>query len=80
VISHGPADLASESLSLVETYRARGISGTARGRAEIASFFDGLDLVKPGIEVLHRWRPDDTVPAGLTDAEVSAYGGIGRKG
>jgi len=40
----------------------------------------GSTWSKPGIEVLRRWRPDDTVPAGLTDAEVSAYGGIGRKG
>ena len=44
---------------------------------EIASFFDGLELVPPGVVSCPRWRPD---PApGDWPAEVDAFGGVGRK-
>jgi len=80
VISHVTGDYAPETWTrLIETYRSRGIPAQARSHGEIARFFEGLDLVEPGIQVAHRWRPDDAVPAGLTDAEVSVYGGVGRK-
>jgi hypothetical protein len=80
VISHVTGDFAPETWTqLIETYRSRGIPAQARSHGEIARFFEGLDLVGPGIQVAHRWRPDDAVPAGLTDPEVSVYGGVGRK-
>jgi hypothetical protein len=44
---------------------------------EIASFFDGLELVEPGVVSCPRWRPED--PAGNPPAEVDAFGGVGRK-
>ncbi|MDG9716006.1 SAM-dependent methyltransferase [Streptomyces sp. DH24] len=36
---------------------------TARGRADIASFLDGLDLVEPGLVSCSQWRPDTESPA-----------------
>jgi trans-aconitate methyltransferase len=30
-----------------------------RSRAEVSRFFDGLDLVDPGVVQVDRWRPDD---------------------
>jgi hypothetical protein len=50
---------------------------THRTRAEILRFFDGLDLLEPGLVPLNRWRPE----AAATDAgpDVPAYGGIGLK-
>jgi hypothetical protein len=44
---------------------------------EIRGFFDGLDLVEPGIVSCPLWRPEDT-PSG-EPRSVDAYGGIGRK-
>jgi O-methyltransferase involved in polyketide biosynthesis len=44
---------------------------------EIASFFDGLELVEPGVVSCPRWRPDAT-PDGPS-ADVDVYGGVGRK-
>jgi hypothetical protein len=44
---------------------------------EIASFFDGLELVEPGVVSCPRWRPED--PAGDLPAEVDAFGGVARK-
>ncbi len=47
---------------------------TLRSRAEFAGFFDGLDMVEPGVVPLAGWRaladPAHTIPA---------YAGIGRK-
>ena len=50
---------------------------TLRTHAEISRFFDGTDLVPPGLVQLHRWRPVPADPA--TELELAAYGGVGRK-
>jgi hypothetical protein len=50
---------------------------TMRTHAEVCRFFDGLDLVEPGVVQLHRWRPDAGNPG--TDRDLANYGGIGRK-
>ena len=48
-----------------------------RSCVEIAGFFDGLELVSPGVVYLPLWRPDG--PVCFEDNRVRAYGGIGRK-
>jgi hypothetical protein len=48
-----------------------------RAPEEIASFFDGLELVEPGVVSCPRWRPEAS--AGGPPAEVDAFGGVGRK-
>ncbi|MFD7865348.1 SAM-dependent methyltransferase [Streptomyces sp. NPDC059783] len=48
---------------------------TARDRFAFASFFDGLDLLDPGIVSCSRWR---SAP-GTADAEVAQFGAVARK-
>jgi hypothetical protein len=48
-----------------------------RSPEEIASFFEGLELVEPGVVSCTRWRPD-SAPSG-PPAEVDAFGGVARK-
>lgn len=48
-----------------------------RGVAEIAAFFDGLELVEPGVVQVPEWRPDTERPAG--PPAVDAYCGVARK-
>ncbi|MED7928979.1 SAM-dependent methyltransferase [Nonomuraea sp. LP-02] len=48
-----------------------------RSRAEFARFFDGLELVEPGVVSITRWRPDPDPMASL--AEVDALCGVARK-
>jgi hypothetical protein len=57
--------------------RMGGTKATLRNHAEIARFFDGLELVDPGLVQLHRWRPDPGAE-GL-EFDVPAYAGMGRK-
>lgn len=35
-------------------------------------------LTDPGLQLVHHWRPDSTAE-GLSDAEVSVYGGVARE-
>nr|WP_325048829.1 SAM-dependent methyltransferase [Micromonospora craterilacus] len=49
---------------------------TLRSPDQIAGFFEGLDLVEPGVVPCPRWRPDDDVD---TPADIDAFGGVGRK-
>jgi hypothetical protein len=48
-----------------------------RSPEQLARFFDGLEMVEPGLTSCSRWRPD-AAAFGLPE-EVHQYGGIGRK-
>jgi hypothetical protein len=49
-----------------------------RDLGDIRRFFDGLEIIEPGVVPLEHWRPDgaEARPRWLS----AAYGGIGRKG
>ena len=80
-ISHGTGDFRPEvAKKIADTYRAAGTAAQPRDRAAVTRFFDGWDLVEPGVTVSHRWRPDE--PTGLsdvTDAEAACYVGVALK-
>ncbi|SNQ49311.1 conserved hypothetical protein [Frankia canadensis] len=64
------------------TSREESAAGTGGTPASMVAL-DGLDLVEPGLQVVHRWRPDGDGPgaaASPTDAQVSVYGTVARKG
>jgi len=48
-----------------------------RDSAEIGRFFDGFDLVEPGLVTLDHWHPDPADPA--PEPTGWLYGGVGRK-
>jgi hypothetical protein len=49
---------------------------TFRTRAQVARFFDGLDLVEPGLVRVQEWRPDTEIEA---KSPAALWGGVGRK-
>ena len=51
---------------------------TLRTPQQIARFFDGLDLVAPGVVSCSRWRPDSS-PMTEQPAEVDEFCGVARK-
>ena len=53
------------------------MSSLMRTQAEVAAFFDGLDLVDPGVVPMLAWHPEG-VPPGAPDAAYY-YGAMGRK-
>jgi hypothetical protein len=63
---------------VVAEYRARGIPARDRTKAEVTRFFDGLDLVEPGVVLVHRWHPDHE-NAGIADRDITMYGAVAVK-
>jgi hypothetical protein len=47
-----------------------------RTLAEVTAFFDGLQLVPPGVVPVPRWRPDSDMEA---KTPTMAWCGVGRK-
>jgi hypothetical protein len=50
-----------------------------RGRAAIARFFAGLDLVEPGLVWASQWRPEEPESADDHPERSGNYVGVGRK-
>ncbi|MEZ0067198.1 hypothetical protein ABIA32_003211 [Streptacidiphilus sp. MAP12-20] len=51
---------------------------TMRGREEITAFFDGFDVVDPGIVYLTQWRPDSPDAVGPAPERMAGLVGVGR--
>jgi hypothetical protein len=49
---------------------------TFRSRAEVGRFFDGLELVEPGLVRIPEWRPDSEADV---DNPAAVWGGVARK-
>ncbi|MEV4257231.1 SAM-dependent methyltransferase [Spirillospora sp. NPDC049652] len=79
-ITNATADYLSdeERAAVDEANRRSGIPFRNRSREEFARFFDGLDLVEPGIGSVVEWRPDAVVEHGPSVAQVSMYGAVAR--
>ena len=78
-ISHMASDI---SAAQVATAKARldemmYQQGHYRTQAEVARFFDGLELVEPGVVPIQKWRPDSEMEA---ERAAVLWGGVGRKG
>jgi hypothetical protein len=77
VISHPTADFDPRAMAgAVAASKHSGIALVPRSRDQVAAFFEGLDLVEPGVVPLESWRPDS--PSSSTDP-LNLYGGVGRK-
>ncbi|MBC7267306.1 MAG: SAM-dependent methyltransferase [Streptomyces sp.] len=77
-LSHCTPDFDPETWRKVtDIYQNAGTPGQVRSKAEVARFFEGLDLIDPGIVIGHRWRPDTEPTA--SDAEVSTWAAVGIK-
>jgi hypothetical protein len=84
-VSHLTGDFDPQAWEgVIAVYRRSGVTMQVRSLQEIQRFFDGLDLVAPGVVSLPHWRPDPspsvTSEAGQpSDTAVSVYGGVARK-
>jgi SAM-dependent methyltransferase len=52
---------------------------TMRGREEIVAFFDGFEVVEPGVVYLTQWRPDVPESVGSHPERMAGLVGVGRK-
>jgi hypothetical protein len=81
-ITHGPVvapdeDPAGIVASVTNVFRHASVQLHVRPQPEIRRFFDGFELVEPGLAWINEWRPGPgDIPEGLRH---SLCGGVGRK-
>jgi hypothetical protein len=81
LISHVTSDGNPQVSTAIETVYNRNVTTdiTPRSTAEIRGFFDGMELLRPGVVKLPYWRPD---PPGLPANADRIWGflaGVARK-
>lgn len=81
MLSHTTGDFDPEGAAQASAmYRARGMTLRLRSHAEITTFFDGLELVEPGVSLSADWHPElgevIDVPG---DEPIPGYAGVARK-
>ncbi|MFF5860298.1 SAM-dependent methyltransferase [Streptomyces sp. NPDC012751] len=76
VLSHATGDFADRS-DAQAVYTNATASLNLRTRAQVERFFDGFELVEPGLAQVPFWRPD-TPPPPRSD-EIGFYGGVARR-
>ena len=77
-LSHIASDIETEALGeardRVSKYMP--VKQTYRSHAEVMRFFDGLDMVEPGLVRVQQWRPSSEAEA---KSPATLWGGVGRK-
>ena len=79
VLTHPASDIIGEAVAESARRYNRSVATpiTLRTFDQVATFFDGLELVDPGIVQCHRWRPGPGIDVG--EYEVAGWGAVGRK-
>ncbi|MGW1373565.1 SAM-dependent methyltransferase [Streptomyces sp. NPDC002446] len=80
-MTHATADFSPEAMrKILEIYADAGTVVQFRPHAAFLRFFDGWELLDPGVTLSHQWRPDRPEDAThVTDAEASCYAAVARK-
>ena len=78
VISHPAADIQAAAMAGMATRLNKLMAQQVkpRSKAEVTAFFDGLDLVEPGVVRCPEWRPDRPEDAA---GKSTMWGGVGEK-
>jgi hypothetical protein len=78
VINHLTADIYPELTEFAAALNERNLDEplVLRTRAKVTSFFDGLEIVEPGVVQISKWRPQSELEAAAAGA---LWGGVARK-
>ncbi|WP_328473024.1 SAM-dependent methyltransferase [Streptomyces sp. NBC_00448] len=85
ILTHSTADFHPADANWAEArdiYRTKGATAplTLRPHEQVLRFFDGLELLEPGLVQAPLWRPDGPLPDPEQLAHIGFYGGVARKG
>ncbi|MFC3574203.1 SAM-dependent methyltransferase [Streptomyces yaanensis] len=80
VLSQVTPDLNPEAVERAAgLFRQSGTPFFPRPLAEFSRFFDGLELLGPGVIPVHGWRPEPEDVAAQAEGIVPVYAGVARK-
>ncbi|WP_436520596.1 SAM-dependent methyltransferase [Actinoplanes sp. HUAS TT8] len=79
VATHGTADFVPPEVSarIAATQPSGPAALRPRNQAQFSAFFDGLELVEPGVSPVSDWRPES--PERPEPIETSTWAAVGRK-
>jgi len=79
VISHPAADIETKAMAQMaeRLNKLMAEKVTFRTGQQVARFFEGLELVEPGMVRVQEWRPASEIEA---KSPAALWGGVGRKG
>jgi hypothetical protein len=79
VISHAASDISpaemAEMIRRMNEHLAEG-NHVGRTREVVTQFFDGLEVLEPGVVKVTEWRPESGLQA---EGPTSLWGGVARK-
>jgi hypothetical protein len=78
-ISHATTDNRPDLEALGAAYQKTANPATLRSHATIELFFDGFDLIDPGLVFTPQWRPESAADLGAEPERSGVYAGVGRK-
>jgi len=79
VLAHPASDIRAAAMAEMTRRVNRRLAGPPaimRDRAAVTRFFDGLELLEPGVVQPQQWRPEADAPG---PAQVTAWCGVARK-
>jgi hypothetical protein len=80
VISHPPIDMHRDAPGMADVAatltQLMAQQVTMRTHSQVSQFFDGLELVDPGVVPIQQWHPDSEEEA---QARAAMWGGVARK-
>ncbi|MBA6435826.1 MULTISPECIES: SAM-dependent methyltransferase [Streptomyces] len=81
MLTHSTHDFSEETWrNVIRVYKESGISFTTRSQSEVGAFFDGLELIDPGVSEPHHWNPDpEDRPESIRSADINMWAGVARK-
>ncbi|MFE0515711.1 SAM-dependent methyltransferase [Streptomyces sp. NPDC058964] len=80
ILSQVSQDLSPEGVAkAAELFRRGGTPFHPRTLPEFSRFFDGLELLGPGVIPVYGWRPEPEDVAAQAEGVVPVYGGVARK-
>ncbi|MEV5436811.1 SAM-dependent methyltransferase [Streptomyces sp. NPDC052682] len=80
ILSQVTADLNPQAVGkAAEHFRRGGTPFHPRSLTEFSRFFDGLELLGPGVIPVHGWRPEPEDVAAQAEGIVPVYAGVARK-
>jgi S-adenosyl methyltransferase len=79
VLAHPASDIRAVQMAEMTkrvNQRMSGLKATMRDRAAVTRFFDGFELLEPGVVQPQQWRPE---PGISSPPQVTAWYGVARK-
>ena len=78
-ISHGTTDNRPDLQAFGDSYRRTANPVTLRPRDQVERFFEGFELIDPGLVFTPQWRPESPKDVGDDPERAGVYAGVGRK-